>query len=41
MDLEEHEVTGMLGHTVLQSDTFSDSSFLGEASPAGESRGVH
>jgi hypothetical protein len=40
-DLEEHEITGSFCNTVLQGDTFSDSSLVGEASPAGETRCVH
>ena len=42
MDLEEHEFTRVCGDTVLESDTVTDSPFLGEASPAGgELRAVH
>jgi hypothetical protein len=40
-DFEEHEITGKFGNTVLQGDTFSDSPLLREASPAGETRGIH
>jgi len=42
MDLAEHEIIRVFGDTVLESDTFTDSPFRGEASPAGgEPRGVH
>lgn len=41
MNLEEHEIARLFGDTVLESDTFTDSPFLGEARPAGESGSVH
>jgi hypothetical protein len=40
-DFEEHEITRKFGNTILHGHTFSDSPLLREASPAGETRGIH